>query len=127
MATAKIEGLERLRRKIAALPEAAKQEIKAALDESADELMAMQQRLVPVDEGDLRKSIEKADGRHELQVLVRVGGPRAHHARFVEFGTQKMSARPFFFPSYRASRKRIKSRVNRATRKAAQKVAAGGN
>lgn len=124
---AKTEGLERLKAKIAALPLVAKDEMKAALNVGADELVAMQQRLAPRDRGDLAQSIEKKEGRHELAVIVQAGGPKAIHARWNEFGTVKMPAQPFFFPAYRALRKRIRSRVNRASKKAAEKVAAGGD
>jgi HK97 gp10 family phage protein len=124
---ANVQGLDRLKAKLAAMPEVAKQEIMSALDKGADELVAMQKRLVPVDDGDLRDSIEKTEGRHELAITVQAGGPEAIHARWVEFGTSKTSAKPFFYPSYRAIRRRIRSRVTRATKKAAEKVAAGGN
>lgn len=125
MAT-KTQGLEKLHAKLAALPAVAKAEMKAALDQSADELIAMQQRLVAVDEGDVKDSIEKKEGRHELAVIVQAGGPKAPHARWLEFGTTKMRARPYFFPAYRSLRKRIKSRATRASKKAATKVAGNG-
>jgi hypothetical protein len=35
------------------------------------------------------------------------------------------AAQPFFYPSYRALKKRAKSRMSRAAKKAAQRVAAG--
>lgn len=120
------EGLARLRAKLAALPVVAKEHMQAALHQSADELVAMQQRLVPVDEGDTRDSIEKIDGKHELQVIVQAGGKKAPHARWLEFGTTKMRARPYFYPAYRALRKRIRGRASRASKKAAEKVAGNG-
>lgn len=123
---AKTQGLERLKAKIAALPTVSKIEMMASLNQSADELAAMQKRLVAVDEGDTRESIEKIEGKHELQIIVQAGGKKAPHARWLEFGTVKAAARPFFWPSYRSLRKRIKSRASRASGKAAKKVAAGG-
>lgn len=125
----KVQGLERLRAKLAALPQVAKIEMKAALDQSADELVAMQKRMAQPDrdEGDLIESIEKQPGRHELAVIVQAGGKKAPHARWNEFGTQKMTAQPFFYPAWRALRRRTKGRLSRASTKAAKKVAAGGN
>jgi HK97 gp10 family phage protein len=123
---ARTEGLERLKLKIARLPVEAHARMKEALDQSADELVAMQKRLAPRDEGDLINSIEKAPGRHELAVIVRAGGKAAPHAKWVEYGTSKMAARPFFWPSWRALRKRIKGKMSRAATKAAKVVAAGG-
>lgn len=125
MAT-KIQGLDRLRAKLAAMPEAARQEIKLALEQNADELVAMQKRLVPRDEGDLAESIGKQPGRHDLAVLVTAGSRKAFYARFVEFGTVRKRPRPFFFPAYRSLRKRLKGRMTRAINKAAKRVAASG-
>jgi HK97 gp10 family phage protein len=124
---ATVQGLDRLKAKLAAMPQAAKQGIMPALNKKADELVAMQKRIVPVDDGDLRDSIEKTEGRHELAITVWAGGPTAIHARWVEFGASKTTAKPFFYPSYRALRKRIRSSISYASKKAAQKVAAGGN
>ena len=115
---AKVEGLERLKRRLAKLPKKMKAEVKVALEKSADELVAMQRRLVPVDQGDLRDSIQKRDGNHELSVEVVAGSDKAFYATFVEFGTRERPAQPFFFPPYRALRKRIKSRTSRAVGKA---------
>lgn len=125
MAT-KVQGLDRLKAKLAALPQAAKDEMLIALNVSADELVAMQKRMVPHDEGDIDRSIEKVPGRHELAIKVQAGGKQAPHARWVEFGTVKMRARPYFFPAYRALRRRIRGRITRASKKAAERVAGNG-
>lgn len=126
MAT-KVNGLEKLKAKLAALPQVAKEEMLVALNVSADELVGMAQRLAPRDQGDLIRSIEKVPGRHELAIKVQAGGKEARHARWVEFGTVKTRAHPFFFPSWRALRRRIKGRTSRASKKSAEKVARGGD
>jgi HK97 gp10 family phage protein len=123
---AKTQGLDRLKAKLARLPSEVKSQMLVTLNQNADELVAMQKRLAPVRHGHLRDSIEKVEGRHELAVTVQAGGKKAPYARWVEFGTVKMRAEPYFFPAYRALRKRMKSRATRASKKAAQKVAAGG-
>lgn len=127
---AKIEGLDRLKRRLARLPAKMKAEVKVSLEQSADELVAMQKRLVPIDQGDLRDSIRKEEGRHELSVTVTAGGPATtrrvrkgadvsyDYALGQEFGTTDMPAQPFFFPAYRALRRRIRGRTSRAVRKA---------
>ncbi|MGF7005800.1 HK97-gp10 family putative phage morphogenesis protein [Aminobacter sp. BE322] len=84
----------------------------------------------------------KADSRG-LKITVFAGNEKAYYARWVEFGvaqqqagqkvtdksgrtrksrrtTKGGAAQPFFFPSYRAMRKRIKSRITRAMKKAIQ-------
>ncbi len=88
----------------------------------------------------------------DLTITIYAGDDEAWYSRFVEFGTaphnaasgggtkagQKQlasggglghpgsAAQPFFFVSYRANRKRVKSRITRAINKAAKDVAAGG-
>lgn len=106
----------------------------------------MQKRLVPVREpkgGALRDSIRYKMGGgllddQELSVTIMAGNDKAWYARLIEYGAPaavaggrfkgaQIPARPaipFFFPAYRALRKRVKSRLQRATSKAAKKVAA---
>src|SRR5690606_25076602 len=97
--------------------------------------------LVPVDSGALRDSIgwtwgDAPKGSITLgrvkatkegdEVITIYAGTRnknlgdkdAFYVRFVEFGTQNMAPHPFFYPSYRALRRRVKSRVTREMKKA---------
>lgn len=76
-------------------------------------------------------------GDPDLSVRISAGNSGVRYAHHVEFGTAPhinagkfpgtynpgTAARPFFYPAYRALRKRVKSRVTRATTKAAKKVA----
>lgn len=121
--TSRVEGMDALKRRLAAFTAETKAEVRKALDASADEMVATARALAPVDEGDLRASIRKADGDHELEVSVLAGDERAFYARFVEFGRAGQPARPFFWPAYRALQKRIRSRISRATNAAAKKAA----
>jgi HK97 gp10 family phage protein len=155
MAT-KVLGLDRLRKKLQRFPEVAEAEIKAAMEASANEIVALAKSLAPTDSGDLRNSIAwtygdapkgaivlgrvKASNSGNLRITVYAGGPDAYYARFIEFGTAPhinggrfagsghpgTSAQPFFYPAYRAARKRARGRVTRAVNKAAKRVAAGG-
>ena len=52
-----------------------------------------------------------------MRITIYAGGGDAFYARFQEFGTVKMPANPFFFPVWRARRKRIKNRISRAVSK----------
>lgn len=137
--TVKVERRVQLAKKLAALPEAIKGEIRKALVASAEEIVSLAKSLVPRDQGDLYDSIDWKFGAGvpvgtvslarralgDLSVTVFAGDDKAFYARWVEFGTVKMRAQPFFFPAYRAVRKRAKSRISRATTKAAKKVANG--
>jgi len=77
------------------------------------------------------------DGDPDLTVRVVAGDATAWYARLVEFGTAPHINRgrfpgtqhpgtrpqPYFFPAVRALRRRVKSRITRATRKAAREIA----
>jgi len=142
MATyAKVIGLPKLKKKLEALVAVGRDEIRRAMETSADEIVALAKNLVPVDKGDLKDSIGWTWGKapkgamtlgkvqsdgvdSEFTITIYAGNSEAYYARWVEFGTQKMGAQPYFYPSYRALRRRSKSRVTRAVTKAIKKVAA---
>lgn len=95
-------------------------------------------------------SVANGSKEGNLTITIYAGDDDAFYARWVEFGTGKHSvargggtkagqasfasgggighpgskAQPFFYVSYRANRKRAKSRISRATTAAAKKVAA---
>lgn len=149
----KIEGRARLLAKMAALPAEVRSAIKQALAEGADEITDMQRRLAPVKSGELRDSIKQTwgggrerysslnatggAGDPDLTVRISAGNSKVRYAHFVEFGTRPhvnggkfagtlhpgARAKPFFYPAYRALKRRVKSRITRATTKAAKKVA----
>lgn len=139
----KIQNLDRFKRKLAAMPGAAREEIREAIGKSADEVVDLMRRMVPVDKGDLRDSIgwtwgappkgstvlatssRSAVGDAGLVATIFAGGGEAFYAHFVEFGTVHMGRQPFFYPSFRLGKKRAQSRIARATTKAAKKVAVG--
>jgi HK97 gp10 family phage protein len=76
-------------------------------------------------------------GDPDLSVRISAGNTKVRYAHLVEFGTAPhvnggkfagsqhpgAAAKRFFFPAYRALRKRVKSRITRATNKAAKQVA----
>ncbi|WP_374832956.1 HK97-gp10 family putative phage morphogenesis protein [Paenochrobactrum pullorum] len=137
-----VEGLDRLKRKLTkTIPNAVVEATIKAMEAGADEAVGMMQRLAPKDTGDLAKTIgwtwgdpprgamvlsrspKTSDG---LVITIYAGdestlvGERAQFqlARLQEFGTQHMKASPYFFPSWRALRKRVRARVTRQMRKA---------
>lgn len=119
----KIEGLEKLNRQLARIPQEARAEIKKALTKAGEEMADMARTLAPLDEGDLRASIKSEPGKHELAVEVSAGDHEGPHARLVEYGTENMAARPYFWPAYRATKKRRRGQITRAVNAAAKKVA----
>lgn len=137
-----IAGRARLERKLAALPKAAMDAIRAEMGKAADEIVAMMKNLAPEDSGALRESIGWTWGRApsgasivgqvasqlggQLTITIYAGNKAAYYARFIEFGTVKMPAKAFFYPSWRASKKPAGRRVRKAVRDSARQVAAGG-
>lgn len=165
----KFEGRESLLRKMKAMPPAIRSAIKQALAQGADEITAMQKRLAPVDDGDLRDSIAQTwgggkvrysslgtrfedEGDPDLTVRLSAGNSKVRYAHLVEFGTAPHSTvkgaskyrksgmvhagssspkrqhpgtkpQPFFFPPYRALRRRVRSRISRATTRAVKAFA----
>lgn len=137
---------ERALRRMRAIPIKVREAVRTALAQNAEELVGMMKRLVPVDQGDLRDSIgwtfgdapegsmaagtmgggAGADDFGGIKVTVYAGSKAAWHARFVEHGTATHPAQPFFFASYRALRRRMKSRLSRARNKAIREALAVG-
>lgn len=153
--TARILGLAKLHRKLQRMPEIAKARIQQAMEAGANEMVATMKSLVAVDSGDLRDSIGWTWGKKprysqaiatvkskmagDLTITIYAGNEKVRYAHLVEFATKAhvngglfagtqhpgTSAQPFFFVSFRALRRRAKSRISRAITKAAKEVAAG--
>jgi len=141
-------GRAHLKKRMLALPEKMRTAADAALAKAADELVADIQAATPVASGDLRDSIKKVplgDGRIGYRVVggEHGKGKKGWYIRFVEHGTKAgvkgarttdesgrnrkvqrthsgTRAQPFFWPTYRRSKTRIRSRLTRALKKAAK-------
>jgi len=137
MAT-KFVGVAKFKRRLAAIPERSKPAIRAAIAKSAEDIVTMMKRLVPVDQGDLRNSIgwrfgdapkgSRVVGKTQgidpdLTATIFAGDDLAFYAAMVEFGTVANKAQPYFFPAYHANKKAAKSRIKRAATKAAKETA----
>lgn len=148
MASSIAQTRQRFRRKMRILPELARADVTAAMEAGAKEVTALQKRLVPKDKGELEKSIQWGHGdapkgpgilslgsvtsrSGDVKISIWGGGIKAFYIRFVEFGTHGAEghgatrAQPFFFPAWRALKRRVKSRVTRAGTKAIKKAAKG--
>lgn len=152
--TMQMQGLQRLQKKLKQFPKEVVEEVRAAMEASAKEIVEMAQRLVPVDSMQLHDSIgwtwgdapsgsislgevRAGPGTGNMRITIYAGSSEAFWARWVEFGTKPhdnngtfpgtkhpgTQAQPFFYPSYRANRRRAKSRTSRAVNKAAKKIA----
>ncbi|UXT96532.1 HK97-gp10 family putative phage morphogenesis protein [Agrobacterium tumefaciens] len=124
---------DHIKRVLAAVPKAAKAAIQPAIDQGANEMMMRMRYLAPKDDGDLQRSIRVEPGPRELSATVTAGGPLTtkpvrksekgnapeyDYALGVEYGTEEMTAQPFFWPSVNTTKKRVKRRIDRAIGKA---------
>ena len=125
--------LERLKRRMNAIPPAVREAVTPALVKSGEELVARQRALVPVNTGALHDSIEMTPPGGTTppysqpggsttagpnQVLVTAGNEDVRYPHLVEYGVAHAPAQPFFWPAFRLSRKRIANRIKRAIGKA---------
>jgi HK97 gp10 family phage protein len=95
------------------------------LNAQADALMqTMRSVVVHGPTSNLANSIRKDPGKKETVVVIRAGGsttttpggagkPAYDYARAVEYGTLHNAAQPFFFPTYRLMRKKMRSAMSR--------------
>jgi HK97 gp10 family phage protein len=128
--------LERFKRRLDAIPSAVKNAVKPSLEKSGNELVAQMKRAVPIDTGALRDSLtmtpsgqatpaySQPGGTHvvpENAVVVTAGNSDVRYAHLVEYGTTKANAEPYFWPSLRALKDKIKRRTANAIRDAVRK------
>lgn len=143
-----VEGLEKLRARFRALPQAVQDAATATLEQNAKEIVAMMKRLAPKDSGRLAASIgwtwgNAPEGSVSLgsvagspdsyrRITIYAGnaqtlvtnsrGAKFQLAKLQEFGTKEMPSNPFFYPAIRANRTRGRARMSRNVRKAAEKA-----
>lgn len=111
---------DRLRRKMKAIPVNVRKALREQNAANAADLVQTQKGFVRVDDGDLRDSIEHQDVSDSTRISQRVsaGGRKAPHGWWVEVGTSKMPAFPFFWVAWRLKKRRYKTRMSRAGKKA---------
>lgn len=98
------------------------------LNDQATQLAALIEAVAPKHEGVLAHTVRVIPGKKDTQVRIVAGGKETirptisskpyDYARADEFGTQKMPAQPFFFPTYRLRKKKIISAMKRRITKA---------
>ena len=143
----KVEGLERIGQASQEVRDAIARELKKGLYASAKKVEADAKRSIAgsagkmggrfykrrgvlhqasapgeppsTDTGRLVNSISgELDTRAPGEANVKAGGGIVKYARFLEFGTAKMAARPFLFPALEKNKAWIKDRLDKAVRTA---------
>ena len=128
-------GKARFRRHMrSTVPDAIKKAATDALEIEAAKIVGIMKARAPKDTGDLAESIGwtwgdapagamtvgTVGGRFygTARITIDAGGGDAFHARFQEFGTIDMPPTPFFYPTWRAERRRARSAITRRITKA---------
>lgn len=127
---------KRLSRKLAAIPVEVRRALRAQNKANAAELVQTIKGFAPDGEtGELAGSVGARDISNSRKISQRVtaggaattkpvrnsekgGGPDYDYALAQEYGTEKAPAQPFFWPAWRLKRRRFKSRMTRAAKKA---------
>lgn len=151
-----LDGWLRMKRRLQAIPKAVREQTQPAITSAAQDVADVMKRLAPVDDGDLRDSIEVTPGGQrtpphsqpggstvvpENAAMITVGDTRVRYPHFVEFGTRAhtaggqfagaeikaIPAQPFFFPGFRMGRKKASQKIKRAMSKAIRSTKKNGN
>lgn len=132
---ASANGLDRLKRRLAAVPKDVRDAVVPALVSSAEEMANGMRQLAEAsrDTGALIDSIavtlpggttppySQPGGSRVVQenaAAITAGNTKVRYAHLVEYGTAHAHAQPFFWPAYRLFRKRAANRIKRAIGKA---------
>lgn len=117
----KTKKTSRLKQVMAATRKTAYGAVTAAVDEAESVML----ELVPVDEGDLKSTIEKADDG-EGHASIQAGGPSKISEQMVDYvlpvefgadherpdgGNFHTPAQPFFYPAVEAGRRKMKEKL----------------
>ena len=129
--------MDRMRARHAAIPNAVAEAIQPALQSAAADIVAEQKSLCPVSKdsahgnppGALRDSIQftaggestpaySAPGGQQIvdlnAVLITAGNAKVRYSHFVEYGTVRMAAEPYFWPAIRLLSQRTKAKIQAA-------------
>jgi HK97 gp10 family phage protein len=123
-----VNGARELELYLRQLPDSVRAEIGVAVEDTAAAVVVGARSRAPVGgpyygkkaetrkPGSLRYAIRYVLHSDKISATVRV--PGIFYARFIEYGTRKMLARPFLFPAAEQERPKLRTRVADALRKA---------
>lgn len=128
----KIDGVKEIQAKLAALePKVGRRIVRTALRKAAKPILTMARALVPVDSGDLKRSIKIRNlKKRRRSYAIAVGtGPGwfqgdEYYGGIVEFGADNVAAQPFLRPAFDANsdaaQKILKTEILQQVEKAAK-------
>ncbi|MFQ6550501.1 HK97-gp10 family putative phage morphogenesis protein [Aestuariibius sp. 2305UL40-4] len=128
-----VQGLKKFERRWKAIPQRVRIELRSMMEKTADAIVEDMYDFAPQDTGDLAGSIAWTWGDApagtmtlgtvaggddpDLRITIYAGGDDQFYARFQEFGTVHMPANPFFYPTWRVWRRRVRTRMRAAIRR----------
>jgi HK97 gp10 family phage protein len=145
-----LQGYPSLMNKLQKLKTSTEPAVKIAMEQAAELIVAMMRSLVQVQHGDLKESIGWTWGsapkgsisftaiKGRLILTIYAGNEVAYYARWVEFGTAPhdtggifkggyhpgTSPQPFFYPAFRALKKKASSMMAKSIRDEVKKAIA---
>lgn len=134
MATSTAASVARLRKRLARVPIEVRAAAAAQASIEANNLTIAMKGSAPKDDGTLVDSIRMEIGKNGDQFIVKAGGPKTtkpvregasatyDYVFASEFGTAHQPARSWFYPTYRARRKKIRRNIEQAAIAAANKL-----
>lgn len=116
MTTVMMEGFEELRARLAEMAnaEAIKKE---ALEKAGEHLSQSIANAVPVRTGALKASIIKSEVKNDTILIGPSQQGPAYRAHFLEYGTSKMTAKPFMRPTFESEKSRIEQILKEEVRR----------
>ncbi len=131
--------LKRLTRKLLyKIPQAAQNAVAEAMEQGAEEIVALMKSWAPEQSGALKRSIgwtwgdapkgsvvfaQSRNRIGKLRITIYAGNDEAFYARWVEFGTQTARSHPYFYPAWRSKKRRVKGRITRTLNKGLKRAA----
>lgn len=125
------------RRRLQRIPARVRAEVVAVMQDAAEEVAGIMRKVGPNDRTfALERSIRVEPYASAMKVRILAGGRLTtksvrkgasatyDYALAQEFGTQEMAANPFFYPTWRLRRRSVRTKINRAIRKAVRAEAA---
>jgi len=108
-----IEGLDDLINRLKDIGKKAGTIANTALKAAAEPVLEDAKSLVPKNTGRLREGLKITDVKTQNGVkyvlvgIIKKDNPELFYGKFIEFGTSKMSARPFLGPAYEKNKEKI--------------------
>jgi HK97 gp10 family phage protein len=109
------------------MPAQAKSGVQAVFDDTAQRVVTRAEDRVARRTGLLHASIGWRSRPRSLAAVVGIEGPDAYYWKFIEYGTVKMSARPFMRPAAMAEEQGHRKRVYEALQDASEDMAREAN